>query len=83
MKPSVVIVHFRKAGVKNDRPWTVHVRGSCIPAASVTFEVPSFTVFKPEKKTNPRAWIRAVGLVRVDAQGNAVVYKDELIRSAG
>lgn len=73
IKPTIVLVHFRKHGIKQDRPWTIHYRGQCIPAETVTFKVPTATVFKPNKKTNPRAWIRAKGIVSVDENGAAVV----------
>lgn len=69
----VVLVHFRRAGVPGGRPWTVHHLGQCIPAATVRFEVASETIFQPKKKANPRAWIRALGRVDVDARGNVVI----------
>jgi hypothetical protein len=74
VKGTVVLVHFRKAGAKKDRPWTVHVKGECIPAKSVTFGVECQTVFKPEKKSNPRAWIRCVGFVRTYADGHVGIF---------
>ncbi len=68
MKGKVVLVHFRKAGAPKGFPWTVHYAGQCIPATTVKFEVPCVTVFKPEKKTNPRAWMRAIGVVTIDGR---------------
>lgn len=73
MNPSIVLVHFRKAGVKSGKPWTVHVRGKCIPATTVSFNVPIVSVFRPEKKSNPRAWFRAKGTVATDKYGNVVI----------
>lgn len=59
----VVIIHFNKRNSANGLPWTVHVRGKCIQASKVHIEVPTETIFKPEKKTNPRAWMRCNGHV--------------------
>lgn len=61
----VVIIHFNKRGSGSGLPWTVHVRGQCIPASKVYILVPSETIYKPEKKSNPRAWIRCKGQVKM------------------
>ncbi len=75
LRNKVVIVHFRKAGVKTGFPWTVHYSGQCIPAATVTFKVSCETIFRPEKKSNPRAWMRATGKITIDKQGNVVIWR--------
>jgi hypothetical protein len=63
-KPPKVIVHFHKArAAQGLEPWTLHVKGQCIPAREVVFISPAETVFKPHKQTNPRAWVEARGYV--------------------
>ena len=69
---SVITVHFNKQNANRGLPWTVHVKGKCIPASSVKIEVPVETVFKPDKKTNPRAWMRCSGAVWRNASDEGV-----------
>lgn len=73
MKPYVIYLHFNKQGVDRDRPWTVHYKGKCVPASWVDIKVPSCTIFKPDRKSNPRAFIRCVGKVRITSRNNNVV----------
>lgn len=68
-KSKVVYVHFNKSGSVKDRPWTVHTSNSCIPAKSVQIFVSAETVWKPLKKTNPRAMIKVKGFVHHMADG--------------
>lgn len=62
-KPRKFRIHFNKPGSKKGYPWTVHLSGRCIPARSVHVFVRTESVFKPEKKENPRAWIAGRGHV--------------------
>lgn len=66
LSPRVAICHFNKPGSKNGFPWTVHVSGRCIPATEVVFVTGCQTIFRPLKKSNPRAWIRARGTITID-----------------
>ncbi len=62
--PVKIIVHFNKQQSQHDLPWTVHVRGVCIPARIVNWiGVTPKTIWKPEKRTNPRGWIECKGVV--------------------
>lgn len=54
----VALIHYHKVGAKMGAPWTVHYRGKCYLFNQVFLEGKARTVFKPERKTNPRAWIR-------------------------
>lgn len=63
MRKRKYIIHFSKPGSKRGLPWTIHGMGRCIPAKEVSVDTLSQTVYKPEKKTNPRAWIMAYGFL--------------------
>jgi hypothetical protein len=71
-RPYVIYVHFNKQLAKEGFPWTVHYRGKCIPASWVDIRVPSTTIYRPERRNNPRAFIRCVGTVRVTSRNNNV-----------
>jgi hypothetical protein len=64
MKPITVYLHFNKQGAPKGFPWTIHTSKACLPASRVVLEVPIETVWKPTKKQNPRAFLRAKGFVR-------------------
>ena len=75
--PTTVIVHFNKRNALKGKPWTVHVKGACIPAKEVVFKnIRVDSIFKPEKKTNPRAWFRAIGFVTLNKHGIVTITKD-------
>ena len=61
-----VKIHFNRQRAPKGLPWTVHLSGQCIPAADVRILVPAETVFQPEKKANPRAWISARGIIQIE-----------------
>ena len=68
--PVKIIVHFNKFNMNQGFPWTVHIRGQCIPAAEVVWDgVAPQTVWKPEKPTNPRGWIECKGSVTLEDGG--------------
>lgn len=52
-------MHFNKPGAKNGTPWTVHFRGVCYLVREIQCLVPMTSEFKPEKKSNPRAFFTA------------------------
>ncbi len=70
-----VVMHFNKAGSVSGRPWTVHYRGQCLLVSAIDCRSPMQSVWKPEKKSNPRAFFTAsVANVCIDeATGLAVL----------
>lgn len=50
------IMHFNKSGSKSGNPWTVHYRGACHIVSAIECHAPMISEFKPEKKSNPRAF---------------------------
>lgn len=72
-RPYVIYLHFNKQKAKDGYPWTVHYQKKCLPASWVDIKVPSCTIFKPDKRQNPRAFIRCVGTVKVTSRNNNVV----------
>jgi hypothetical protein len=53
------VMHFNKQGAKKGLPWTVHFRGTCYPASVIRCQVPMISEWKPNKKSNPRAFFTA------------------------
>jgi hypothetical protein len=72
VRPVKIILHFNRQRAKAGFPWTVHVRGRCIPASDVIINAPVRTVYKPDKPTNPRAWLEVRGFVE-EADGVVTV----------
>jgi hypothetical protein len=66
MRPTLIQIHYNRQRAKDGLPWTVHVKGKCIPASQVITLVPCETVYHPEKKSNPRAWLKAKGYVSIE-----------------
>ncbi len=74
MKSYKAILHFNKQGSAKNRPWTIHYRGVCYPAAEINCYVPIVSEFKPEKKTNPRAFFTAqVKKLVIKRNGQAIL----------
>jgi hypothetical protein len=59
MKTYKAIMHFNKPGARHGTPWTVHYRGACHIVREIRCYVLMTSEFKPEKKTNPRAFFTA------------------------
>jgi hypothetical protein len=74
MKKYVAIVHYNRQRAGKGFPWTVHYRGKCIPAKKVHFLVPTESVYKPEKKANPKGWLRCVARLREERMGEYALY---------
>ena len=53
------IMHFNKPSAKNGKPWTVHYRGVCYVVSEIRCFAPMISEWKPNKKTNPRAFFTA------------------------
>lgn len=69
-RPSKFRVHFHKqAG-----GWTVHYKGQCIQAKEVEIHAKVITVFKPDKKDSPRAWLSGTGTVRQNVTGTVTIW---------
>lgn len=66
MRKSKIIIHFNKQRANKGYPWTVHYKKACIPAKKVIMYGSFTTEWKPEKKSNPRAFIVGWGLVAND-----------------
>lgn len=54
------IMHFNKPGSRKGTPWTVHYRGVCYPVAEICCKAKMRSEWKPNKKTNPRAFFTAM-----------------------
>ncbi len=50
------VMHFNKPGSKAGNPWTVHYRGVCHIVSAIECHAPMISEFKPEKKSNPKAF---------------------------
>lgn len=58
-KPSLQMIHVHK----QKGCWTVHNKDGCFHFEEVKINVPSWTEHKPEKKDNPRYFIRCKGVL--------------------
>lgn len=52
-------MHFNKHGSLSGLPWTVHYRNKCYLVSEIRCDVPMVSEFKPNKKSNPRAFFTA------------------------
>jgi len=59
MRTYKTVMHFNKLGSRNGTPWTVHFRGTCFLVAEIQCHVPMVSEWKPDRKTNPRAFFTA------------------------
>lgn len=59
MKRYKAVMHFNKPGSRKGTPWTVHYRGVCHIVSAINCMVPMYSEWKPEKKSNPRAFFTA------------------------
>ena len=57
----LIRVHYNKQTVKKGLPWTIHTSKTCAQAKHVVFNVPVQTEERPDKKSNPRYFIRCNG----------------------
>lgn len=66
MKPRVIRVHFNRIAMQrgNPRVWSIQMSDRCLHAREVWMVVPMRTEFKPDKRTNPRAFFTCRGYVR-------------------
>ena len=53
------IMHFSKPGSAQGKPWTVHYRNVCHIVAGIQCNVPMVSEWKPNSKSNPRAFFTA------------------------
>jgi len=61
MKRYKATVHFNKHSVRTTGcPWSIHYRGKCHLVKSINWSVNAKTEWKPDRKTNPRAFITAM-----------------------
>jgi hypothetical protein len=59
MKKYKAIMHFNKPGSSRGTPWTVHYRGVCHIVSGIQCNVQMLSEWKPNLKTNPRAFFTA------------------------
>jgi hypothetical protein len=59
MKRYKTIIHFNKFGATKDKPWTIHYKNACYLVSKLVCKVPMTSEWKPNKKTNPRAFFTA------------------------
>lgn len=59
MRVYKAIMHFNKPSSKSGKPWTVHYRGVCYIVSEIRCQVPMVSEWKPNKKSNPRAFFTA------------------------
>lgn len=65
------IMHFNKEGSKVGRPWTIHYRNVCYLVSEIRCMVPMVSEWKPNKKSNPRAFFTA-RISRLDIDENNI-----------
>jgi hypothetical protein len=74
MRAYKAILHFNKQGSTKNRPWTVHYRGVCYLVSEIECRVPMRSEFKPDRKTNPRAFFTAqVRSLVIKRNGSAIL----------
>lgn len=74
MRAYKAVMHFNKPAASKGTPWTVHFRGVCHIVKEIDCRVPMRSEFKPEKKTNPRAFFTAqVKSLTINDEGVAVL----------
>ncbi len=74
MKRYKAVMHFNKPGSNKGTPWTVHYRGVCHIVREIQCQVPMVSEWKPEKKTNPRAFFTAqVASLTITPDGVAIL----------
>ena len=59
IKKYKAILHFNKPGSKVGKPWTVHFKGACYIVSAIDCKAPIVSEWKPNKKSNPRAFFTA------------------------
>ena len=59
MKTHKAIMHFNKQASSKGTPWTVHFKGACYIVKEIICLVNMKSEWKPDKKTNPRAFFTA------------------------
>ena len=59
MRKYKAIMHFNKQMSTKGKPWTVHYRGTCYIVSEIHCKVPMASAWKPNRKTNPRAFFTA------------------------
>ena len=70
-KSRVFYLHFNRIAMQRGDPkvWSIRTSRGCYHAAEVQCTVPVETVFKADARSNPRAFLRGVGVVRISPRG--------------
>jgi hypothetical protein len=71
-KPQVFRVHFNRIAMQRRDPlvWSVQLSDRCLHGSKVVMVGRIQTEFKPERRTNPRAFVSGRGYVR--QQGDTI-----------
>lgn len=74
MKARVFRLHFNRFNAKRTARdvWTVHMSDRCIQTRLIDCRVPVQSVYKGDKATQPRAFFRGTGVVKV-LKGKVVI----------
>jgi hypothetical protein len=73
----IIRFHFNKQRASKGLPWTLHTSKACLSAAHVVFKgVRLETEEKPERKTNPRYFLKCKGSIEWDGDV-AVIVKEK------
>ncbi len=62
-KGSVIRLHYNKRMSEKGLPWTLHTAKGCLSAQHVVIKVPVETEEHPERKTNPRYFLKCKGSI--------------------
>jgi hypothetical protein len=57
-------LHYNKFKARHGLPWTLHTSKKCYIASHVVFKVPVETEERPDKKTNPRYFLKCDGDIK-------------------
>lgn len=67
-------MHFNKPGSRKGTPWTVHFRGVCYAVKEIRCLSPMRSEWKPNKRSNPRAFFTTLASeLVIDGKGVAVL----------
>ncbi len=74
MKTYKAVMHFSRPGALKSTPWTVHYRGKCHIVQEIRCYAPMRSEWKPDKKSNPRAFFVAFTHKLIIEDGVAILF---------
>jgi hypothetical protein len=60
----IIRVHYNRQGAPKGLPWTLHTSKACHAAAHVEFKVLPETAEEPQRRSNPRYFIKVKGDIK-------------------